>query len=63
MNASAPERDVGADENVRDISGGDCDIQIVSIEWDWIVLVYITWASVESHFGHVLGRFGRYKRL
>ena len=34
-------------EDVRDLSGGDCDAPI------WLI-VWCVWVSDESHFGHIL---------
>ena len=42
---------VGPNEDVRDLSGGDCDTPI------WLI-VWCVWVCDESHIGYLLDRFG-----
>ena len=47
---------VGPNEDVRDLSGGDCDVPIWLIAW-------CVWVCDESHIGYLLGRSGLYLQL
>ena len=44
---------MGPNEDVRDLSGGDCDNLIWMIVWS-------VWVCDESHMGYLLGRFELY---
>ena len=44
---------VGSNEDVRDLSGGDCDAPI------WLI-VWCVWVCDESHIGYLLGWTGLY---
>jgi hypothetical protein len=43
---------MGPNEDVRDLSGGDCD----ALKFDKCI-------CVESHIGHILGQTGLYQQL
>ena len=47
---------VGPNEDVRDLSGGDCDAPI------WLIMWYV-WVCDESHIGYLLDWTGLYLQL
>ena len=53
MGSETLPHNMGPNEDVRDLSGGDCDAPI------WLIMWYV-WMYDESHIGYLLGWTGLY---